>query len=46
MNKINRNERRVIHLQNGEPIVNMKYILVILLAVVCQHTHQSQNKVG
>ena len=36
MNKINRNERRVIHLQNREPIVNMKLLLVILLVVVCQ----------
>ena len=28
--------RRVIHLQNREPIVNMKLLPVILLAVVCQ----------
>ena len=36
MNKINRKERRVIHLQNREPIVNMKLLPVILLAVACQ----------
>ena len=38
-NEINRNQRQVIHLQNREPIVNMKLLPVILLAVVCQaHT--------
>ena len=36
MNKMNRNERREIHLQNREPIVNMKLLLVNLLAVACQ----------
>ena len=36
MNKINRKVRREIHSQNREPIVNMKLLLVILLAVVCQ----------
>ena len=35
MNKMNRNERREIHLQNQEPIVNMKLLPVILLAVAC-----------
>ena len=33
---MNRNERREIHLQNREPIVNMKLLLVILLVVACQ----------
>ena len=36
MNKINRNEKRVSHLQNRETIVNMKLLPVILLAVACQ----------
>ena len=36
MNKMNRNERRDIHSQNREPKVNMKFLLVILLVVVCQ----------
>ena len=36
MNKMNRNERRDIHLQNREPIVNMKFLPVILLAVAYQ----------
>ena len=35
MNKINRNEKREFHLQNRVPIVNMKLLPVILLAVVC-----------
>ena len=35
-NKINRKERRVIHSQNREPIVNMELLPVILLAVACQ----------
>ena len=33
---MNRNEMRDIHSRNREPIVNMKFIPVILLAVVCQ----------
>ena len=33
---MNKNERRDIHSQNQEPIVNMKFLPVILLAVVCQ----------
>ena len=36
MNKMNRNERRDIHSQNREPIVNMKFLPVILLVVACQ----------
>ena len=36
MNKIDRNVRRDIHLQSREQIVNMKFLLVILLAVACQ----------
>ena len=32
---MNRNERREIHSQNREPIVNMKLLPVILLAVAC-----------
>ena len=36
MNKMNRNERRDIHSQNREPIVNMNFLPVILLAVACQ----------
>ena len=36
MNKMNRNERQEIHSQNREPIVNMKLLPVILLAVACQ----------
>ena len=36
MNKIDRNVRLDIHLQNQEPIVNMKFLPVILLVVVCQ----------
>ena len=36
MNKIIRNERRDNHSQNQEPIVNMKFLLVLLLAVACQ----------
>ena len=35
MNKMNRNEKREIHSQNREPIVNMKLLPVILLAVAC-----------
>ena len=33
---MNRNERREIHSQNQEPIVNMKLLPVILLVVACQ----------
>ena len=29
-------KKRVIHLQNIEPVANMKILLLILLAVVCQ----------
>ena len=36
MNKIDRNVKRDIHSQNREPIVNMKFLPVILLAVACQ----------
>ena len=36
MNKMNRNERREIHSLNQEPMVNMKFLPVSLLAVVCQ----------
>ena len=36
MNKIDKNAKRDIHLQNQEPIVNMKFLPVILLAVACQ----------
>ena len=36
MNKINRNERQLIHLQYQEPVANMKLLPVILLVVACQ----------
>ena len=36
MNKIDRNVKRDIHSQNREPIVNMKFLPVILLAAACQ----------
>ena len=36
MNKIDRNVKRDIYLQNREPIVNMKLLPVILLAATCQ----------
>ena len=36
MNKIIRNEKQDIHSQNQEPIVNMKFLPVLLLAMVCQ----------
>ena len=29
-------EKQVIHLRNKEPVANMKLLLIILLAVVCQ----------
>ena len=29
-------EKRVIHLQNREPVANMKVLVIILLAVACQ----------
>ena len=29
-------EKRVIHLQNKEPVANMKVLVIILLAVACQ----------
>ena len=29
-------EKRVIHLQNREPVANMKALVIILLAVACQ----------
>ena len=29
-------EKQVIHLRNKEPVANMKLLLLILLAVVCQ----------
>ena len=36
MNKIDRNVRQDIHSQDREPIVNMKFLPVILLVVACQ----------
>ena len=36
MNKMIHLEKRVIHLRNKEPVVNMKLLLLILLAVACQ----------
>ena len=35
-NKMIRIEKRDIHLRNQEPVANMKLLLIILLAVVCQ----------
>ena len=38
---------RVIHLQNQEPIVNMKLLLMILLAVACPSIHTNhRTKLG
>ena len=36
MNKMIHIEKRVIHLRNKEPVVNMKLVLLMLLAVACQ----------
>ena len=36
MNKMIKTEKRDIHSRNQEPIANMKFLPIILLAVACQ----------
>ena len=36
MNKMIKIKKQAIHSRNQEPVANMKLLLIILLAVVCQ----------
>ena len=36
MNKMIQSKKRITHLQNKEPVANMKLLLLLLLAGACQ----------